>query len=340
MDGVIAYSSNEYVFGHFSEYKESYRIVNIQFPEAIFRWSAPSEEELIHFEKEILKWKRKSKIVYCMNDFESHFDKKKKFKKLFELIHRYSDLVIHLGFFSLQKYKGNFSDDCMQRVVKHPLYISLLDNFEIKNIQNLLPYNLSDKFIISVPGNMRSKNEFEFVLGIFEKLPMPNKFLIIPRMSKLVNVPDVLPYRFRKIYRDIMWAFYERRYLRVFRGQYYFMNNFLDYSFLTDLIQKSSLLIIPRIKNLNSGNLFLGLTFDKLMIAPSVGNLTEHINDFRLPVINHEVDSFDKIVSLVLESDFLNYSKTEEYKIKKDELHPKVISQQYDNIYQEVLNLI
>jgi hypothetical protein len=330
LDEIISFSTHNFIFGDYKEYKESYKIINIQFPEAIFGWKSPNAEQFQNFELELLKWKQKSKIIYTMNDSEAHYDHKNKFSDLFNLIHKYCDGVIHLGNYSLENYKKKFHSNCLHIVIYHPLYDSLTNNYQTNDIQNIIPIDLTNKFIVTVTGCVRSKEEFDLIIKIFKKIPIKNKFLIVPRMFQFITIPEYIPYRFRKLYKGII----ERKHcFSLSKRNYFFSVGFLEYNYLVDLIKQSSLMIIPRIKNLNSGNLYLGLTFDKLMIIPKIGNLTETANYLGLPLLDLQKKNYNEVLTSLLSLKSNEYFKSGKYITNKNLFHPKMIAKKYDAFF-------
>lgn len=327
LEEIICFSSNEFVYGNYKEYLPNYEIVNIQFPEAIFDWVAPTIEQLDELEMHLINWKKKSKIVYTMNDFSKHYDESNIYLALFKLIHKYTDGVIHLGKYSLNKFNNIYPLNCNHTVIYHPLYTSLLTENITVNINEIININLQDNFVVSAIGGIRSKEEMKLILNIFRKLPIKNKVLIVPRMFMFLQTPKIVPYRFRKLYRKILETWYA---YPLNSKQYYFEGRFLDYPYMVDLVKKSSLMIIPRVKNLNSGSLFLGLTFDIPMIIPKIGNLSEIVELFRLPFLDLDTMKFD-FRDLVSNSKQIYNS--EEYQKNKQLFHPKKIAQEYDTFF-------
>jgi hypothetical protein len=333
LDEIIFFSNHDFIFGNHKQYNALYTIVNIQFPEAIFDWKCPTQEQLMTFEHELTQWKKHSKIVYTLNDFGSHYDSKNKFHELFKLIYKYADGVVHLGKFSLENYKKHFSSDCLHTIIYHPLYTRLQDNFETIDFQNLVTVDLSDKYIVAVPGSIRSKEELKLILKIFKKIPVQNKLLVIPRILKFDKIPDCIPTRFRKYYR----AFLKKRELRLYsKNNYCFMHQYLEYGYLVDLIQQSSLLIIPRIRNLNSGIFYLGLTFDKPMIIPEIGNLTEAANWLGFPFFNLKKENYGEVILETITLEKNQYFTSNEYLTKKSIFHPKKIAYDYDVFFNSL----
>ncbi|WP_026714566.1 hypothetical protein [Flavobacterium daejeonense] len=334
LDEIIKYSESEFVFGNFKDFNSSFDIVNIQFPEAIFDWKVPTQTELNELESQIRIWKMSSKIVYTMNDFKKHYDKKENFDNLFSLIHKNADAVIHLGNYSMQHCQKMFSEDCIHTIIHHPLYSSLLESGKRENIEEIYKIDLENKFVVSVIGGIRSKEEMKLIFKIFKKIPVKNKFLVVPRMFQFLEIPDYIPYRFRKKYRKLMESLYC---LSLSKKQYYFNSLFLDYSYLINLVDRSSVIIIPRVRNLNSGNLFLGLTFDKPMVIPGIGNLTEEADNFGLPVFDIINNSYEDVINKVLELEHNSYFQTKQFQDKKKEYQPEKIAMKYDSFFKSLI---
>jgi len=297
-DEINKYASCKYVYGVLDDYKSIYKIVNIQFPEAIFSFRAPSKEQLIDLEEKILIWKKKSKIVLTINDIESHYDKERKFSTLFKLLYKYADGVIHFGNYSLNKYKSVFPEECQHKLINHPLYDSLLNGKEVFDFQDKFKIDFQDKYVVSAIGSFRSIEEVRLLFKIFRKIPVKNKFLVVPNMLQLLNPKYFRPYRFRNIYKYI----YEKIIcFPLKKEQYFFDHRFLEYGYMVDLVSNSSLMIIPRINNLNSGNLFLGLTFNKPMVIPKIGNLTEVAEYFNFPTLDLEKRNYNEVLLKLLD---------------------------------------
>ncbi len=333
-DEIMNYSSCMYTFGTFTDYNSSFDVVNIQFPEAIFNWEKPSQTQLEELEYNIINWKKSSKLVLLFNDHVSHYDSNNKFKKLFDLVHKHCDGVIHLGKYSLKKYNSLFTDLCLQEVIYHPLYQSLTGDFKIKNIKYKFDIGLSDKYVVSAIGNVRSKEEMKFIISAFKKVSTKNKFLIVPKMYDFLRLPKYFPYRFRRVYKALIekWYFYPLK-----RNQYAFGLTFIDYNMIVDLLNKTSLMIIPRMRSLNSGIVFLGLTFDKPMLVPKIGNLTEIGEQFKFPLLDINKKNFKEVINKLTDKNFNKIFKTKEYKENKQQFHPQNIASKYEVFFNKVI---
>ncbi len=333
-DEIINYSKNEFSFGYFKDYDSSYSIVNIQFPEAIFDLEIPKKEQLMELEAEMRKWKKKSKIVLTLNDDKSHYDEENKYGDLFKLINKYIDGVIHLGQYSLKSYKDNFPEKCKHVVIFHPLYESLLINSNPVNFEEKFNLDFKGKYVVTAIGSIRSLEEVKLLLKIFKGLPQKNKLLIVPNMFNFKQKPNFIPYRFRKIYN--YWI--EKRYcFPLKKNQYLFGYKFIDYDLMVDLVKKTSVLAIPRMKNLNSGNLFLGVTFDKHMIIPKIGNLTEVAELFGFPVLDIEQNNFKKSLLKIVKVNECYSRSSNNYQELKKRFSPFEIAKQHELFFNDLI---
>lgn len=331
---IMKFSSSNYIFGEIHDYLPSYEIVNIQFPEAIFNWEQPNNGQLNYLEDKLIDWKKKSKIVLILNDLKSHYDVENKFADLYRLIQKYTDGVVHLGNFSLNNYKNKFSNKCEHRLIHHPLYVSLLD-VEVDDFEKKFNVDFKGKYIVSVIGNIRSMEEVKLLLKIFRKIPVENKLLIIPKMFNFADIRNFRPYKLRGIYKYI----YEKIiFFPLKKEQYLFGYKYIEYDLMVDLVKKTSLMIIPRLKNLNSGNLYLGLTFNKAMAIPKGGNQTEVAEYFNFPLLDLEKKNYKKILKKISDKKINEIFTTEEYLNKKEEFHPRKIAKDYETFFNDLID--
>lgn len=330
---IIFFSDNNYIYGNLNEYQEKYDIVNIQFPEAIFNWLPPSKSQLQELENKIVSWKKKSKLIYTLNDLKSHYDREGNFISLFNLIQQYADGVVHLGSFSFKSYKNLFQKNCKHKIIYHALYNSLL-KLETTSIEEKFNLEFKNKYVVSVIGNVRSIEEVKFIFKIFKKIKNKSKLLIVPKMFNFFKLPKRFPYRFRKMY----WFLVKRYYtFPLKKKQYFFSFNYVDYSLMVNLVKKSDLIIIPRLKNLNSGILYLGLTFNKPMLIPGIGNLTEVANYLNLPYLDLESKNYKEVLKCLTSNNIKEKLLSKAYLEKREAFQPKKIAKEYDNFFKSII---
>lgn len=283
LEEIKCYSIHEFEYGHFRDWNPKYTIVNIHWPEAIFDWKEPTDKELLELEASLLKWKIHSRIVYTKHDESRHKGMTPNFNRLFELIEQNSDLFIHLGTYSQKLYRTKFPN-AQHEVVVHPLYESSIEKFSKMDAREKLEIS-QDAQVIVVPGSIRNFEERQLVLSSFKGLNIKNKVLIATNMRSEIKHDFPGRVRLKPIFnvRDYVVNRFKSRHSP---PNYLFTYDKLDVEALSLRIAAADIVLVPRLKILNSGILFLGLTFNKIIVGPETGNITEHLKLFKMPLFN------------------------------------------------------
>lgn len=312
LEEITCYSIHDFEYGHFRDWNPKYTIVNIHWPEAIFDWREPTDKELLELEASLLKWKIHSRIVYTKHDENRHKGMTPNFSHLFELIEQNSDLFIHLGTYSKMLYIAKYPR-AEHEVVVHPLYESSLKKFSKIQAREKLDIS-QDALVVTVPGSIRNFKERRLVLSSFKDLNIKNKVLIATNMRSEIKHDFPGRVRLKPIFnvRDYVVNKFKSRHRP---PNYLFTYDKLDVEALSLRIAAADIVLVPRLKILNSGILFLGLTFNKIIVGPETGNITEHLKFFKMPVFNPNskrsvICALKKGITLVNS----NYKVTEEDK--------------------------
>lgn len=335
-DEISLTSKHTYVFDHYTRYKKDFKIVNFHWPEAIFGWREPSQQELDKLEEEILEWKKHSILVYTRHDAKRHEGMTPAFQRLFQIIEENVNGFIHLGKISLQQMSRKFPKASHQ-VIFHPLYTNTLHPVEKKVARESLQIEHND-FVVIAPGRIRSGEERDMVLRAFHSLHVKNKVLIsnnmlpfrhnleFPGRVKLKRIIDV---------NKVITLFKEKKYKP---PKYLFHYGFSNSEDLALMMSAADIVFIPRINVLNSGNIYLGLTFKKIVVGPSVGNLEEQLKKFNFPLFDpHDAGSIKRALS-----NGLALVRDETFAIDEDlleELVPAKISSQIDQYFENLLQV-
>jgi hypothetical protein len=301
LEEITRHSIHRFEYGCFKDWTSKYDIVNIHWPEAIFNWKEPTDEQLQELEKSLLNWKIHSRIVYTKHDLSRHKGMTPNFTRLFELIERNSDLFIHLGKFSKELYMDKYPN-AQHEIVVHPLYESSLRKFTKIQARNLLGIS-SDAIVVIVPGSIRNLEERRLVLSSFKGLKIENKVLIATNMRSEIKYDFPGRVRLKPIFnvRDYVVKKFKSRHKP---PRYLFTYDKLNTEDLSLRMAAADIVLIPRLKILNSGILFLGLTFNKVIIGPEKGNITEHLKFFKMPFFNPNstksvISALEKGIALV-----------------------------------------
>ncbi|MFC2109197.1 hypothetical protein ACFLSU_01365 [Bacteroidota bacterium] len=309
-----------FTYGEFKDYKPDYDIVNIHWPESLFKWLEPSVEQLNFLETQLELWKKHSKIIVVIHNEHPHYKKTKIFKKLYDLVLSNAHGFIHLGQYSKNIYFDKYNN-AMHTVIEHPLYTSFPNS--ISKIEARKKLNISSKAkVILVFGVLRSEEEEKMMLNAFKKLKLPHKTLLVPRFNyHFLNKKN-------RVWRKFV------RYFYTWHPQYFFKSKFVKNEEIQIFANAADVFWVVRKKGLNSGNVFLSWSFKKNVIAPQIGNMGEEVENVGGSVYDpNNINSIKKAILKGLNTNFNNLD------IKKIEAHhPKMIANKFDNFFEKIIN--
>ena len=329
-DEISIHSKHTFVYGNYTEYNETYKIVLLQWPEQLFAWKEPTSLELINFEKSIKNWKNNSKIIHIAHNLERHFGMTPKFEKIYRIVQENCDVMVHFGDFSFNLFSEKYPDK-LHKIINHPLYEKTFKVYDKKYAREKLNIK-QDSVVIIAPGSIRNIEERQMILNSFKNIPTKNKVLIVPRMfwlnfqyefkgrTLLKKVFDI-----KKVYETYI---NEKKYKK---PQYILGYKFLKNKELSLLMSAVDIVLIPRINILNSGNLFLGLTFKKIIIGPKVGNIEEVLDTFDFPKFNPKNPK--SISDALIKGIDLLKTENKIYKnVSLSKYKPKAIAEKWDHL--------
>lgn len=332
LEEIAVHSNSEFIYGEIDDYRKDYNIVNIHWPEALFGWLEPSETELFKLEQRIMEWKKHSVLIYTKHDFSRIKGLTPNFKSLFEIIENHTDVFIHLGKFSKEYYEAKFPKK-RHEIIYHPLYKKYFHLYSKEVARRRLGIN-QDALVIIAPGQIRFHAERDMVLNAFNYLKIKEKVLIATnmrseirydfpgrvRLKKFINVRDIAVTRFKKKHRP---------------PKYYFNYERLNYEEFGLRMAAADIVLIPRIEMLNSGNVFLGLTYNKILVGPYTGNISSQLSELGFPVFDPARRK--SVKKALLEAVKLN---NEGFKVNKDLLQkyePRNVAKELDNVFLNTL---
>lgn len=333
-DEILEYTTNEFVFGSYKDYSCDFEIVNIHWPESIFNWKEPTLEQLREFELKLRIWKKNSKIIYTIHNLFPHSGRTEIYDKLYNVIAENTDLFIHMGEFSKSLFQEKYPY-AKHKILRHPLFEKTYRKIEKEWAREKLGIDKNAIVFIS-PGRIRNLKERKFVLKFFRSVDIKNKVLLATNMLSGYNKIE-----FPGKYKLKRWIDINKILEKIFQNRYHkpkylFNYDFMDNERLSLYMAASDILFVPRIEILNSGLLFLGLTFEKIIIAPSRGNVTEHMKLFQLPIF--EPNDFKSVERAACEAVYL--LKEGEYVYDAsiiDCFKPLNIAFEYDKIVSQIL---
>lgn len=326
LDKVIENSEHSWVYGKYVDYNDSYDSVNIHWPEAIFSWAEPTARDLKKLQENILKWKKNSVLIYTKHDYQRNKGTTRNFTELFKLIELHADVFIHLGQHSKKLYEQKYPN-VRHEIVYHPSFEGSVEVFPKIFARKELNID-QDALVIIAPGNIRSHKERELVLQSFHSIEIKNKVLISTNMRSELKVD--FPGRVRlKKYFNVQKFFIDRFRKKYLPPQYIFSYSPLSSNDLSLRMSASDIVMVPRIDILNSGIVFLGLTFGKIMVGPAVGNIKEQLEELDYPVFDPKsiysvVESLKKAITL--------FQGEKSGRILPAKYSPENVAMEYDRI--------
>lgn len=242
-------------------------IVHIHWPEILIRESGKTIEE---FKERLAEIKsRGGKIVTTCHNITAHYAKFPWQKKAYTIVYNASDLILHMGNYSLNIFKETFPGS-KNEILPHHVYDDRYNEKISKECAaRKLGLNPKTKYILCL-GAFRDNQERELLLGLTPFLKksgikiLAPSFFIAPR-----------PRNFRAIIRIFMLK------LRAWRLN--FRNNIITCSkFISDekiplYGNVADIMLLQRIAILNSGNLAMAFHLGKVVVGPNTGNIGEQL---------------------------------------------------------------
>lgn len=332
LDEIKTYSRCIFINDHYHNFKPIYSIVNIHWPEAIFGWLEPTDEQLKDLKVQIRLWKKTAKLVYTKHDLTRIKGTTPNFTRLFKLVEENADVFIHLGNYSKGLYEMKYPG-ARHEVIYHPLFnssFSVFPKMEARAKLGIDPLAL----VVIAPGKIRSLQERSFVLKSFRGIKEENKVLISN------NMRAELRYDFRGRVRLKKWVDIQKISIENFKNRYKRPNYIFNYDGVSSeelslRMSAADVVLVPRINILNSGNVHLGFTYNKVTVGPAIGNIREQLIEQGCPVFNpNSLSSAKKalIAGVTLfKKGGLTGNSFEKY-------FPQNISAQYDKLFNSLLN--
>ncbi len=320
---------------------KDYDIIHFQWPELLSfmisrRSFSPNKYRLKKITSRLKYWKEKgTKLVITRHNIFPHHSSSN-YEKLYKIIYQHVDGVIHLDSFSQDDFFMRYpSFNTKHAIIPHGWYDNITNDCTEKEARLFL--KLSDQtFVVLAFGAIRNQAEEQMLFESFDKLPMKNKILLIPRgyfsnenlIYRLMNFLNLKAYQHilsskakKLAKKGILWS------------QSFVPENHIQYYF-----NAADILIIPRINTLNSGNVPLGYTFKKVVVGPNTGNIGSILEETSNPTF--DPTNIDSITNAMLMGQKLSKKMwgEENYQFAKKYWSWKDIGNQHHSFFQEILS--
>ncbi|MCA4777335.1 glycosyltransferase family protein [Empedobacter stercoris] len=291
-------------------------IIHIQWPEELFSWRKIEESDLHVLERRLNYHKQNgSKLVVTLHNVLPH-RKHKLDQKLYEMVYNSADVIVNLGKFSTHLYphKRNV-------IIQHPNYAKY---YKVKPTE-------SDRSVFLSFGTIRKKEEEQLIVDAFIKAAIKNSQLIVCN-----SIIGKNPYTHRK--KDILKMYaYNFRLKKYTQKNIVFIPKYLSDQEVETYFNQAKVIISPRIDSLNSGVIYMGYTFGKVVVGAAKGNMKEVLEQNNNPT--YQPNDFNSVVEALRQA----LVNKEIAKLNEDYAltfcNPKQIAQQHLDLYRSILKL-
>lgn len=322
----------------FWESESNYDIIHFHWPEHLsFRIKRkslpPTPNKLKKIKARIQDLKTGgAKLVLTRHNSQSH-EYEKGFSKLYDYLNQVVDGVIHMGAYSVQEYSTLYPSSLSQHtIIPHGWYHDIPNTKTFENARAKLGLS-TEAFVILAFGAFRNKEEEDFVIEAFKKLDLPRKQLIIPRGFFFNNFLffRLLDYLKLNFYKKLI----KRKKKKLAPFSVHWDQKFTSKDEIQDYFNASNVVLIPRLKILNSGNVPLAFYFQKPVIGPNQGNVGSILKETGNLIF--DVKSVDSLTNAMQNSINKNSKGNENYQFAKENWNWRIIGQSHINFYTSLI---
>ena len=270
---------------NFWNINQKYDVIFFQWPEAIFGFRRISEEQVSRVASQIEYWKSHGSIIaYMRHNERPHTDNTVAMSRLYGLIESSCDVMVHLGGRSRDEFLAQHGDSHARHVVSAIHLYPTIDRDISKNQARRQLSIPPEASVILCFGAFRNDEERWLVLKAVQQLEIKGKYLLAPRF---------FPSRLRRR-NPFGFAWNIIRRLHFLPYGRFFSHPLVSNSDLPFYFAAADVVMIQRVRILNSGNLPIGFYFGKVVVGPDCGNVGEILRKTGNPVF--EPDKLQSVV--------------------------------------------
>lgn len=339
LDLVNSLENNNCIVEHgtnkINEESGNWDIVNFQWPEFLFKGAIPDDDLLKNFEHKLLNIRKNSSIVSTIHNLKPHYPYKT-YQKLYKLVYKYSDGFIHFGYQSIKSIHNEYFEEVKDKphtVISHGNYESIIDKKNFSNHKN----SNSTKPKVLILGTTRNLEEINIIKAAFKSIKSLGGE--INYVGKIRLTSKAIAFKSWKLFiKEIYKQFIGYlRFLTIFGLNYHLRS--VSNQELNFLLNKSNILFIPRVKNLNSGNIALGFTAGLTVIGPEIGNIGEILKASNNPT--YSISNFRSSITKAFKNGLeiiKNGTNEKNIKVAREEWKWSKLSEEYIRFYKELIS--
>ena len=255
-----------------------YDIIHFQWPEEVMGWNCDDPDRIRRLEERITFFRsRGARFVYTRHNVRP-YDANEVIGRAYDIIEGQSDVVVHMGRYSLDEFAAKHADSRNVIIPHHIYQYTYKEDISVERARQYL--NLpQEAFIVTSFGKFRNREERRMVTGAFRKWDEAKKFLLAPRLYPFSRFNRYGSNFFKR------WASRAGYYLlipllnRLRRMHAGASDEPIDNCDLPYYMAASDVIFIQRKDILNSASIPLAFLFHKVVIGPNIGNIGEILHD-------------------------------------------------------------
>lgn len=303
----------------------SFDIVHFHWPQTFMGKDPHTEADLLHH---IEKMKAAGvKVVATCHDLEPHYDQFADKAESMRIVYGHSDAIIHLG-----EYSKTLFEECYPNIkhllVPHHLYDTVYTQFPSRT-ESLRYLKLpEDRTYILCFGAFRAKQEQQLIINLSKQLSDKSIIILAPSFM------------------NVWWRSFQLLHLRIKRWYYKYRYNIYCTGRTWRAVSDETLpyyygvadvVLIQRVKILNSGNALMPMLFGKVVVGPNCGNVGPLLSHWNYPVFSVDnTNHVDESVRKALQMAKMNVgmqNRTQQF----DEYATAAIAAQLYETYRKIL---
>jgi len=233
----------------------------VHWPEQLTNYRIPTDKELSEIEKWLKAAYKSSVVIWTIHNLYRHGSPDNKgFNTLYELVAEYSHIHVHHGRSSIGKVKKRYPNakPIITKIINHGGYWNLIGPLRQKEARLKL--------------NLKIKTGDRVVL-VFGSIRTSEEYLLVSQVARLKGIKLVIAGRLPYIrLRHRAAIFFNKLF---YKNSILIVSGMIDEKDIDKFLKACDVVFIPRVDGLNSGNVFLGFTFSRVVVGPDVGNIGE-----------------------------------------------------------------
>jgi glycosyltransferase involved in cell wall biosynthesis len=254
--------------GNFGLRASHYDVVHYQWPEEYSGWHVPSKEKIAEIDERLRWWSSRATNIFTVHNLYPHYGVgQPACHELYSCFYRHCHLISHFSQTSRRMVLEEFP---AARHARHVVHCPANNEVALATQKRRGSCRAEmgigeDEFVILMIGRIRSWAEVGLIQQAFDLARVPKKRLLMAGKFQLM-APE-----WRKRVYLLRWNCWLTRRHAVVDTRYVPENE------LSRFLDSSDVAIVPRFGGLNSGIIFLAMTFGRMVIAPNCGAYPEHL---------------------------------------------------------------